>query len=47
MTAEVCKKPYARPHLVVYGRIGEITKAVGGSGMGDGGGGGMTKTGLP
>jgi hypothetical protein len=39
------KKPYRSPVLEVYGDIRAITKAVGLMGMGDGGGGLMTKTG--
>jgi hypothetical protein len=42
----VGKKRYASPKLVVYGRLEKITQSAGVTGMGDGGGGTMSKTGL-
>jgi hypothetical protein len=38
MTNGPAKKPYTPPSLVVYGDIGQITKAVGKSGNADAGG---------
>ena len=44
MTITSPKKRYEQPHLVVYGSISEITKAVGDMGSVDGGSGMTTKT---
>lgn len=40
----VAKKPYRPPVIVVYGNVRAITRAVGKTGLNDGGGGNMMKT---
>ena len=41
---EDARKPYEPPRLEVFGDLGTVTQAVDLTGMGDGGGVGMTKT---
>jgi hypothetical protein len=38
------KRPYAAPRLVIYGRVTELTKAVGTKTVADGGSGSTQKT---